>query len=329
MLNLAGKKFSILVTSNSFGEAGLKIVSKYAEIVRVRGPLSEEELLEKVKDVDAVIASHDRFSRKVIEEAGKLKVIGRHGIGYSEIDIDAATERGIFVTYTPVPEEFDSVAEFTVGLMLALLKKIPLADRTLKKGVWERTPFISSLLKGKTVGIIGLGNIGGRVAKIVARGFKAKVIAYDPYVLEETAKKWRAKLVDFTTLLKNSDIISIHCPLTEETRGLIGPKEIELMKPGVIVINTARGPVFPEDVLYKALKEGKIAGAALDVYEKEPPDLEKPLYKLDNVIVTPHIAAYTKEGLRKMDVTVARDVIKVLMGRMPKYLVNKAVLSRR
>jgi len=327
------KKYKILITSNSFGKAGdegLNILKQHlnVEIIRRHGPLSEAELLEIIKDVDAVIASHDPFTRKVIENAKNLKIIARHGIGYSEIDLDAATERGILVTYTPIPEEFDSVAEFTVALMLALLKKISFADRTLKQGRWERTPFIGSLLKGKTVGIIGLGNIGQRVAKLLT-SFETKTIAYDPYVSEETAKKCNAKLVDFETLLKSSDIITLHCPLTKETRGLIGWDEVELMKPGVLVINTARGPIFPEKVLYKALIEGKIAGAAIDVFEKEPPNLDEPLYKLDNVIVTPHIAAYTREGLRKMDITVANDVVKALKGEIPKYLVNKSVLNMK
>ncbi|MHA1834946.1 MAG: phosphoglycerate dehydrogenase, partial [Candidatus Baldrarchaeia archaeon] len=303
-------------------------INPHAEIVRCPGPLSEKKLLEKIKGVDGVIASHDPFTRKIIENADRLKIIARHGIGFSEIDIDAATERGIFVTYTPVPEEFDSVAEFTVGLILALARKISFADRLMKKGVWKRTLFIGSLLKGKTVGIVGLGNIGKRVARLVA-DFKATVIAYDPYLPEEIARKYHVKLVDFITLLKNSDIITLHCPLTEETRGLIGWKEVELMKPGVLVVNTARGPIFPKEVLFKALKEGKIAGAAIDVYEKEPPNLEEPLFKLDNVIVTPHIAAYTREGLRKMDITVASDVVKVLKGKIPKYLVNKSVLTTK
>ena len=321
------KKFKILINSNSFGEEGFKKISRFAEVIRRLGPLSEAELLKEIKNVDAVIASHDHFTRKVIENADKLRVIGRHGIGFSEIDVDAATERGIFVTYTPVPEEFDSVAEFTIGLMLALIRKISLADRTLKSGIWERTSFIGSLLKGKTVGIIGLGNIGKRVAKLLVN-FKVNLIAYDPYLPEEIAKKHHVKLVDFTTLLKNSDIITIHCPLTKETINLISWKEVELMKPGVLIINTARAQIFPEKVLFKALMEGKIAGAAIDVYQKEPPNLKEALFKLDNVIVTPHIAAYTMEGLRKMDITVAEDVIRVLKGKIPKFLVNKSVLTK-
>jgi D-3-phosphoglycerate dehydrogenase len=319
------KKFKILVTSNSFGNAGIDLISRFAEVVRRKGPLHEEELLNEVKDVDAAIVSYDQFTRKVIEAAKKLKIIGRHGIGFSEIDIEAATEHGIFVTHTPIPEEFDSVAEFVIGLMLALIRKIPSADRSLKQGIWERTQFTGSLLKGKTIGIIGLGNIGKRVARLLV-GFKAKVIAYDPYLSEEDARIYKVELVDFTTLLKNSDIITIHCPLTKETLGLIGWKEVKLMKPGVFVINTSRASIFPEKVLFKALKEGKIAGAAIDVFEKEPPNLGKPLFRLDNLIVTPHIAAYTKEGLCKMDIAVARDVIKVLKGGIPKYLVNKHLL---
>jgi D-3-phosphoglycerate dehydrogenase len=321
-------KYKILVTSNSFGEYGkeaLELLKNYGEIKRVPGPLSETELVKEIEDVDAVIATTDKFTRTVLEKAKKLKVIGRHGIGYSEIDVVAATERGILVTYTPVPEEFQSVAEFTVGLMLALMKKISYADRTLKEGTWERKRFVGSLLKGKTIGIIGLGNIGRRVARLLS-SFKVNLIAYDPYVSNEIANRYHVALVDLQTLLKNSDIITIHCPLTKETAGLIGWKEVELMKPGVLVINTARAQIFPEEILFKALKEGKIAGAAIDVYEKEPPDLNSPLYKLDNVIVTPHIAAYTREALRKMDITVARDVIRALTGKVPKYIVNPNAL---
>ncbi|MEM1533217.1 MAG: hydroxyacid dehydrogenase, partial [Desulfurococcaceae archaeon] len=262
-----------------------------------------------------------------IEKAGKLKVIGRHGIGYSEIDLQAATERGVFVTYTPVPEEFESVAEFTVGLILAVVRMIPSADRSMKEGKWERTRFIGNIIRGKTIGIIGLGNIGRRVAELL-KGFEVNVIAYDPYVSGEIAAKYGVKLVDLHTLLRSSDIITIHAPLTEETRGMIGWREIELMKPGVYIINTARGKILLEDALYKAILEGKVAGAALDVFEEEPPDLNKPLYKMEKVIVTPHIAAYTREGLLAMDLAVADDVVTVLKGGIPRYLVNKEVLSR-
>jgi len=319
-------KYRILITSNSFGEVtdeGIKALEPYAaEIIRRPGPLTEVELMQLIKDVDAVIASHDPFTRRVIERAEKLKVIARHGIGYSEIDVEAATEKGIYVTYTPIPEEFDSVAEFTVGLILALLRKIPQADRTLKGRSWARKPFIGSMLKGKTVGIIGLGNIGRRVAKLLTP-FGPTILAYDPYVSENIAKEYGARLVNLETLLKESDIITIHASLTKETRGLLGERELEIMKPGVYVINTAREPIFPRNVLLKGLRDGKIAGAAIDVYEYEPPNLDDPLFKLDNVITTPHIAAYTREALRKMDITVAEDVINVLTGKPPKYPVNK------
>ncbi|MEM2234112.1 MAG: hydroxyacid dehydrogenase [Desulfurococcaceae archaeon] len=317
------------MTSASFSNEGIERLTSSipCEIVRYKGPLKENELIQLVEDVDAVIASHDQFTRRVIEKAGKLKVIGRHGIGYSEIDLQAATERGVFVTYTPVPEEFESVAEFTVGLILAVVRMIPSADRSMKEGKWERTRFIGNIIRGKTIGIIGLGNIGRRVAELL-KGFEVNVIAYDPYVSGEIAAKYGVKLVDLHTLLRSSDIITIHAPLTEETRGMIGWREIELMKPGVYIINTARGKILLEDALYKAILEGKVAGAALDVFEEEPPDLNKPLYKMEKVIVTPHIAAYTREGLLAMDLAVADDVVTVLKGGIPRYLVNKEVLSR-
>jgi len=321
-------RFRVYITARSFGRLvpdGLKILEDIAEIERspYDRPMTEEELIQSLKDVDAVVLGIDKCSRKVIESLERVRVIGRHGVGLDNVDLDAATEKGIIVTYTPHANA-DSVADHTWALILALARKIIPADTSTKTGRWEGTKFIGIELSRKTIGILGLGTIGQRVAKR-ARGFDMNILYYDKYRNEALEREMGVSYVDLERLLKESDILTIHAALTSETRRMIGARELRMMKKTALLINTARGEIVDEKVLIKALREGWIAGAALDVFEKEPP---KHLLKIGNVVLTPHISSYTIESLRRMDVMVAEDIVKVLNGKKPEHVANPKVYEK-
>lgn len=302
-----------------------KILCEYAE-VKIARSTREENLIDEVKDVDVLMVVYAKITGKIINSAEKLKGIVRYGIGVDNVDVEAATKRKIPVANVP-DYGIGSVADHTLALLLSLNRKIVVADCIVKKGEWGVWTTPSSKLKGfdlenKILGLIGIGRIGSAVANR-AKGFGMKVVAYDPYVTREVAGKLGIELVDLATLLKNADFISIHTPLTPETHGMIGERELRMMKKTAYIINTARGPIIQESALYKALKEGWIAGAGLDVYEKEPPDPNNPLLKLENVIATPHIAYYTEEAIRRLAISAAEEAVRILQGQLPKNLVNK------
>ena len=288
--------------------------------------MSEEELLKAGEDVEGLIVGGDEISRKIIEHAKRLKIIARHGIGVDNIDLKAATDNNAIVTYTSHVNA-ESVADFTMGLILSVARRIPQAHLSMRQGKWEATKFIGAEVYGKTLGIIGLGGIGYRVAKR-AKGFDVRILACDPYISHERAAEVSAELVNLETLLKESDFVTLHVALTDENRGMIGEKEFNLMKKTAYFINTARGQVVDERALYKALKERKIAGAAIDVYSKEPPSADFPLLRLDNVVTSPHIDAYTLEAIRRMDMMNAEDMVKFFKGETPRYVANPEVLKK-
>ena len=316
-------------------EPGLKILRKYVDIELHESkewPPSREELIEKVKDKDGLLCLlTDKIDAEVMDAAPNLKVVSTYSVGFDHIDVEAATKRGIYVTHTPGVLT-DAVAEFTVGLLLAITRRIVEADAVVKNGKWDKpwNPFFLTgpELKGKTLGIIGLGRIGRAVAKKV-KGFEMKVIYYDVYRNEKVEKELGVEYVDLETLLKTSDFVSLHVPLLKETYHMIGEKELKLMKNTAYLINTARGAVVDTDALVKALKEGWIAGAALDVFEQEPLPPDHPLTKLDNVILAPHIASATIEARQRMAELAANNLVAVLKGEMPPALVNKEVLKVR
>jgi len=321
-------KFKVYVTSRSFGRFvpdGLKILGNVAEIKRnpYEKNMTEEELIQSLKNVDAVILGGDKCSRKVIESLERLRVIARHGVGTDNVDLDAATQKRIIVTYTPHANA-DAVADHTWALILALARKIIPADTSTRAGRREGTKFIGIELSNKTLGILGLGNIGQRVAKR-AKGFDMNVTYHDKYRNRAIERKIGAIYVDLERLLKESDILTIHAALTSETRSIIGARELRMMKKTALLINTARGEIIDEKVLIQALREGWIAGAALDVFEGEP---SKQLLKMGNVVLTPHIAAYTIEALRRMDVMVVEDVVKVLADKKPEHVANPEVYEK-
>jgi len=315
------KKFKILLYEDMH-DVGKVLLSEKAEIFFATS-FEEPSLIKEVKEMDGIIIrANGKVGRKLMESAPKLKVIGRHGVGVENIDLEAATEKGIWVVNTPDANDI-SVAEHFFGLALMLSKMLKKADIALREGRWEvRYQYIGKELHGKTLGILGFGRIGRSVGRIGHKGFDMKVLYYDAIRYEEVEKEIKALKMSLEEVLSQSDYISINLPMLPETKGLLKAREFSLMKPSSYIINLARGPIWDEKALYSALKEGRIAGAASDVYEVEPATKNHPLLQLENFIGTPHMAAHTDEALRRMSL-VAEDVIRVLEGKAPVHPVNR------
>lgn len=311
-------------------ETILKNLEKFA-FVEHYIPQSEGEWIEKIRDADILIGPQvELVTEKVINAGEKLKMIQVFNVGYENIDVKAATKKGIMVCNLPEINA-ESVAQMALGLILALSRRIVEADKSMKTGEWRRNPYYVSDFSGfelweKTLGIIGLGAIGARVALKARLAFNMKILAYDPFVPSERSQIFGVKMVDLRTLLKKSDVVSIHCPLTKQTYHMIGERELSLMKRPAILINTARGAIIDERALIKCLKNKLIWGAGLDVYEEEPLKEESPLRKMHNVILTPHIASIT-EIVDKIFNEGIINVIDFLKGRRPKKIVNPEVLK--
>jgi len=286
---------------------------------------TEDEVIEAAKDADGIINQYAPITRRVIESLKRCKVIARYGVGVDNIDVEAATEYGIIVANVP-DYCVDEVSTHTMALILACARGITLLDRKIRDKRWDFTlakPLFRT--QGKTLGLFGLGRIAKMVAQ-KASGFGFKIIAYDPYVSKVNGE---IKLVELSQLLSDSDFISIHAPLTNKTRRSFGESELKTMKKTAYLINTARGPIIDERNLYVALKERWIAGAALDVMEKEPPDWENLLPKLNNLIVTPHISFYSEESYVELKTKTAKAVLSVLKGGLPRAMVNPQVIKRK
>lgn len=269
---------------------------------------SQEELIEKIKDVDALIVrSATKVTREVIEAAKNLKLIGRAGVGVDNIDLQAATEHGIIVVNAP-DGNTNSAAEHTIAMMTSLARHIPQAYLSLKNGKWDRKTYVGVELKNKTLGVIGLGRIGTEVA-FRAKGQRMNIMAYDPFLTEERAKELGVTKATVDEICQQADFITVHTPLLPETKNLINKEKFALMKPGVRIINCARGGIINEDDLYDAIVEGKVAGAALDVFVEEPATDHK-LLTLPQVIATPHLGASTVEAQESVAVDVSNDIIK-------------------
>jgi D-3-phosphoglycerate dehydrogenase len=313
----------ILVTEAIAGE-GLEILRGCAQ-VDVRLGLGAEEIAAMVGDYDAlVVRSQTQVSAGVIAAGKNLQVIARAGVGIDNVDVEAATQRGIVVVNAPTGNSI-SAAEHTVALMLALARYIPQANAVLKSGVWKRTDFMGTEVRNKTLGIIGLGSVGSEVARR-ARGLEMRLIAHDPYISVDHAHNLQVELVSFEQVLKESDFITLHLPLTESTRELIGTKELSLVKPQVRIINTARGGLINEAALVKAIKNNKVAGAAVDVFPEEPAT-SSVLFECDNIIVTPHLGASTSEAQALVAKDVAVQIVDVLKGQPARYAVNASFVS--
>lgn len=308
-------------------DKGVQVFDERFE-VRVASDPSLATLLEEIRGVEGVIVRTASFPREIIAAADSLKVIGRHGVGVDNIDVPAATERGIAVVYTPAAP-VNSVAEHTLTLIGALAKRLLPYDRATRSGGWEvRNSYRMIDLDGKTLGLVGIGGIGSLVARKVSAAFGMKVIAFDPYIGAEQARALGVTLRPTAEdLFREADVVSLHTPLTPETRGFVNEARLALMKPTAFLINCARGEVVDERALAAALRSGVIAAAAIDVFEQEPPQADNPLFALDNIILSPHSAALTEECVIRMATGAAKGVVDVLTGKRPAYIVNPEVLK--
>lgn len=309
-----------VLISDSLSPRGIEILKKAGLEVDIKTGMSPEELKACIGEYDGlIIRSATKVTADVVEAAASLKVIGRAGSGLDNVDKVAATKKGIVVMNTPGGNTI-TTAEHTIALMFALARQIPQATSSMKEGKWEKKRFMGVELYNKTLGIIGLGNIGKEVARR-ALGLQMNVIAYDPYLSEENAKAMGIEKVELQALFRLSDFITIHTPITAETRNLINKKTISSMKDAVRIINCARGGIVNEADLYEALKSGRVAGAALDVFEKEPPG-DNPLLTLDNLICTPHLGASTEEAQENVAVAIAEQVADYLLNGIIRNAVN-------
>ncbi|MEW6569563.1 MAG: phosphoglycerate dehydrogenase [Nitrospirota bacterium] len=309
----------VLITDNISAKC-IEILKKAGLEVDVMTDLKPEDLKKRIGDYHGlIIRSATKVSSDIIRAARNLKVIARAGSGLDNVDRIAATKKGIVVMNTPGGNTI-TTAEHTIALMVSLARLVPQATLSMKKGKWDKKKFMGVELFNKTLGIIGIGNIGSQVAKRM-QGFDMNVIAYDPFLSEDRAKAMGVEKVSLEELLGRSDFITIHTPLTSETKNLINRETIRLMKPGVRIINCARGGIINEKDLYDALLDGRIAGAALDVFEKEPPE-DNPLIRLENVICTPHLGASTKEAQENVATAVAEQVVDYLVFNTIRNAVN-------
>ncbi|MDR3120911.1 MAG: phosphoglycerate dehydrogenase [Clostridiales bacterium] len=308
----------ILVTPTSFKPDGdspaWKALGTFAEelvLNRTGRPLAGEELVDRLAGCDGVVAGLDEYTDAVIRACGgRLKVISRYGVGTDRIDLAAAKEHGVVVCVTPGANS-QAVADLAFGLMLAIARRLPLLDRTTKAGEWVRS--VGGELYGKTIGIVGLGAVGKNVAAR-ARGFSMKILAYDPYLDASYAAANGIEPAAFDGLVRASDFISLHLPLTPETWHIMSRDAMRAAKPGAVIINTARGGLVDEAAAYELLVSGHLGGLGLDAYETEPPG-HSPLFALDNVVLTPHTGAHTAEATANMAIGAVRNLIDVLSGR--------------
>ncbi len=310
-----------VLISDALSEHGVKILQSSGLDVEVNTKLSNEELQDQIAKYNAlVIRSATKVNAKVIEAAKNLKVVGRAGSGVDNVDLGAATKSGIVVMNTPGGNTI-TTAEHAFAMMVSLARKIPQATASMKDGKWEKAKFMGMELQNKVLGIVGLGQIGSYLVKL-AQGASMKVIAHDPYLAEDRAREMGVELVDLQGLYRSADVISLHTTMTDETRHLIGAKAIGQMKDSVRIVNCARGGLVDEDALVEALKAGKVAGAAFDVFEKEPCAPDHPLLGFDNVILTPHIGASTTEAQESVAISIAEQVVEYLTKGVARGAVN-------
>lgn len=307
----------------------LEILRREVEVHLIEDP-SSEALLGLAPLADALVVRHSaKVTAAVIRTASRLAVIGRWGVGMDTVDVEAATRAGIPIVY-PADAGSVTVAEHTVALILALAKKLTAGDRAVREGRFEsaRIDFGHCDLEGKTLGIVGLGHIGRRVARVCGSALGMKVVGYDPYLQPAQVETGVRFVASLRELLAEADFVSLHLPLSESTWHLVGSPELAFMKPGAFLVNTSRGSIVDERALIDALRERRISGAGLDVFEDEPPSLGNPLLTFDNTILSPHIAGDTEEAFRRMAPMVAHGVLAVLRGERPANIFNPEVYAR-
>jgi D-3-phosphoglycerate dehydrogenase len=313
------KPFRVLLYENMH-QAGIDLLAEKAELI-IANNLEENSVIEQARDVDAiVIRANGAVTARIMDSAPKLKVVGRHGVGVDAIDLKAAKQRGIVVCNTP-DANLESVAEQAVGFMITLSKQILRADQALRQGRWNvRYEYIGQEMDRRTLGLVGMGRIGARVAEICHFGFRMRIIYHDVIAYPDLEERLSAKKLPLDEVLKKADYISLHVPLLPATKGLIGAEQLAMMKKGAFLINTSRGAIVDEAALIKALRNGHLGGAGLDVFDTEPTPADNPLLQFDNVVLTPHMAAHTDDALKAMSM-VAEDIIRVLEGKEPLYRV--------
>jgi D-3-phosphoglycerate dehydrogenase len=312
-----------ILVADPLAEDGLERLRRAGDVT-VATKLGEAELIERIGDYDAlVVRSETRVTASVLEAGRRLRVVGRAGVGVDNIDVPAATLKGILVVNAP-RGNIVAAAEHTIALLFAIARWVPQADASVKRGEWTRSKFVGTEVRGKTLGVIGLGNVGSEVAKR-AHGLEMEVIAFDPVVSVERAELYNVELVSMDELLERADFITLHVPLVEANRNLIGAAELALMKPTARLVNAARGGIVDEAALYEALKTGRLAAAASDVFVREPAG-DNPLFTLPNFVATPHVAASTLEAQASVALDVAEEVAAVLAGELPRYAVNAPAL---
>lgn len=300
-------------------DEGIEILKRAAQ-VHVHVGLKEAELIQQVAKYDAImVRSQTRITRPILEAATKLQIVGRAGVGVDNIDVEAATERGVIVVNSPAGNTV-AVAELTMGMMLALVRNLVAASESVRAGEWKRSSFMGSQLYGKTLGVIGTGKIGTEVIKR-AQSFGMKVLGFDPFLTTARAAQLDIEATTVDEILKRSDFITLHVPMTKDTRHMINTEAIAKMRAGACIINCSRGGIVDETALYEALKSGHLGGAGLDVYEAEPPR-DSPLRELSNVVLTPHLGASTEEAQVEVALDVARQIVDVFGGRPPQSAVN-------
>lgn len=325
-----------IVNSTSFGilfPQHIEKLKEFAEVDRINFPADVlcDTIIKTLKDYDGlIIGLSPVYNRHILSNLKNLKIISRHGIADSNLDIKAATDNGICICRFPLEIQKESMAEYTVALILAITRKLIEGAEFTKQGFWgKRINLVGFEIKGKKIGLIGLGNVGSRVAEILSNGFNVEVIGFDDFLSDEEIKKRNAIPVSFQQLIRESDIISIHCPLTEKTYHLLNEETIKEMKDGVIIINTAQGEIIDEDALLVGLKSGKIGGFAADVVEDQPIKIKSPLLKFNNVLILPHIGRYTVETIKAMGEITVENMRKFFIEKkLPDYVENPEVLDK-
>ncbi|HSS60251.1 MAG TPA: phosphoglycerate dehydrogenase [Candidatus Limnocylindrales bacterium] len=312
-----------ILVADPLAEDGLERLRKAGEVTVV-SKLPEAELIRRIPEFDAlVVRSETRVTAPIIEAGGRLRVVGRAGVGVDNIDVSAATRKGILVVNAP-RGNIVAAAEHTIALLFALARWVPQADASVKRGEWNRAKFVGTEIRGKTLGVVGLGNVGSEVAKR-AHGLEMDVVAYDPVVSVERAELFNVELVTLEELLERADFVTVHVPLLDSNRNLIGARELARMKPSARLINAARGGIVDEAALAEVLGSGRLTAAAADVFVTEPPG-DNPLLRLPNFIATPHIGASTAEAQVSVAFDVAEEVAAVLAGDLPRFAVNAPAL---
>ncbi|MDO8682347.1 MAG: phosphoglycerate dehydrogenase [Armatimonadota bacterium] len=314
-----------ILVSDPIANEGIEIL-KQAGQVDVKTGMSKEELIACIGDYDALaVRSETKVTADVLEAAKNLKIIGRAGVGVDNIDVPIATRKGVIVVNSPEGNTI-AAAELTMALLLSLSRNIPQAWCSMRAGEWKRSKFVGTEVYKKTLGVVGLGKIGREVAKR-AQGFGMSIVAYDPFLTADSAKKMGVELAELNDLLKKSDYITLHLPLNKDTKNLIGAKQLAMMKDGARVINVARGGIVDEVALAAAIESGKIGGAAIDVYEQEPTPPENPLLKIDKTVTTPHLGASTAEAQINVAIDIAEQIVDVLGGKPARSAVNMPAMS--